>query len=390
MKILIFTDKSNFNGGVEKTSKKIASILQNNNFSVLYVSLGNKDNVAGDFVSIRSCSFFLHKLIYRFLRNFNFERKLRKHLRCFEPDIVYIFNDNLLTSSIYHVFKKYRIIKAINDYHIICPFSSAVQSDYSNCNKLISCSGTCNCLVDNSFLYRLHQKTFYAYKQRLYQKRVKVFTVSSPTLLQYLKTSTPFNNVYFIPNPLTEVSPENSLSFPIYDFCFIGHLDINKGFPLVLEFLNRNLSSLNRILIIGDGPLRPKLEEIMITQIYSSKIKYVPSVPNISDYIQKSKFVIVPSIMNDNEPGVLKIALLNNKFVLGSNRGGIPWILNSVGIKLSFDPLNYYDFEQKLMMLHLENCNIDFSNNQYWKKIHNMFSDSKFLQEFNQMIEKCA
>ena len=111
---------------------------------------------------------------------------------------------------------------------------------------------------------------------------------------------------------------------------------------------------------------------------------------NISEQIQKSRFVVVPSVMNDNEPGVLKIALLNNKFVLGSNRGGIPWILNEVGINLIFDPSNYPDFEQKLLVLIIQNKQIDMLKNDYSIKINTMFSEFEFFEKFNQILLKCV
>jgi hypothetical protein len=94
--------------------------------------------------------------------------------------------------------------------------------------------------------------------------------------------------------------------------------------------------------------------------------------------------------MNDNEPGVLKIALLNNKFVLGSSRGGIPWILNEVGIDLIFDPSNYLDFEQKLLALIAQNYDSEIFINDYAKKVNTIFSDFEFLEKFNQLLLKCV
>jgi glycosyltransferase involved in cell wall biosynthesis len=390
LNILIFTDRSNFNGGVEKTSKEIASILQKNNFNVKYISLGNFDNVTNHSIIIKTNNSLINKFFYRFFRNYNFEKKLLIHLNYYSPDLVYIFNDNLYTASIYHVFKKYKILKAINDYHVICPLSHAVQMNFKNCNKLTYISKSCNCLHNKSIFYRLYQKLFFSYKLKLYKKFVKNYTVSSPALLHNLNFFPFVNNVYFLPNPLTETVNLKLKLTPVYDFCFIGHLDISKGFSLIIKFLSRNSNSLNKVLIIGDGRLRSELDNLLLLNQFSSKIEYIPSVSNISEHIQKSKLVVVPSVMNDNEPGVLKIALLNNKFVLGSNRGGIPWILNEVGINLIFDPSNYLDFEKKLLELITQNKESEMFNNDYGEKINTMFSEFEFFEKFNQILLKCV
>lgn len=390
MNILIFTDRSNFNGGVEKTSKEIASILKKNNLNVKYISLGSLDNVTNQYIVIKSNNSFIYKFLYRFFRNYNFEKKLLTHLNYYSPDLVYIFNDNLYTASIYHVFKKYKILKAINDYHVICPLSHAVQMNFKNCNKLTNISISCDCLHNKSIFYRLYQKMFFSYKLKLYKKFVKNYTASSPALLHNLNFFPFVNKVYFLPNPLTETVSLESKSTPVYDFCFIGHLDRSKGFSLILKFLGRNLNSFKKVLIIGDGSLRSELDNLLSLDQFSSKIDYIPSVSNISEQIQKSRFVVVPSVMNDNEPGVLKIALLNNKFVLGSNRGGIPWILNEVGINLIFDPSNYPDFEQKLLALIIQNKQIDMLKNDYSIKINTMFSEFDFFEKFNQILLKCV
>jgi len=390
LNILIFTDRSNFNGGVEKTSKEIASILKKHNFNVKYISLGSLDNVTDQFIVIKSNDSFINKFIYRFFRNYKFEKKLDTHLNYYSPDLVYIFNDNLYTASIYHVFKKNKILKAINDYHVICPLSHAVQMNFKNCNKLTKTSLSCNCLNSKSIFYRLYQKMFFSFKLKLYKKYVKNYTASSPSLLHNLNFSPFLNNVYFLPNPLTETASLKSKLPPVYDFCFIGHLDISKGFSLVIKFLVRNSNSYKKVLIIGDGPLKSQLDELLSLDQISSKIDYIPSVSNISEQIQKSRFVVVPSVMNDNEPGVLKIALLNNKFVFGSNRGGIPWILNEVGINVIFDPTNYLDFEQKLLEVIIQNKPIEMFKNDYGIKINTMFSEFEFLEKFNQILLKCV
>jgi glycosyltransferase involved in cell wall biosynthesis len=387
--ILIFTDRSNFNGGVEKTSKQIFSILKNNNFNVKYISLGKSYNIMDQSITIKTNSSFITKSIFRFIRNYSFEKKLLIHLNDFSPDLVYIFNDNIFTASIYHVFKKYQILKAINDYHVICPLSHAVQMNFNNCNYLTGISKGCDCYHNKSIYYRIYQKIFYVYKLNLYKKYIEKYTVSSPALFNSLNFSPFVDKVHFLPNPLTETSNFESKLDPIYEFCFIGHLDRSKGFSLILEFLSRNSKAFNKVLVIGDGNLREDLENLLSLDFFTSKIDYIPSVPNISEQIQKAKFVVVPSVMNDNEPGVLKIALLNNKFVFGSNRGGIPWILNEVGIDLIFDPSNYLDFEQKLLALISQSYEKEIFLKDYATKVKSMFSDFEFLEKFNQLIKRC-
>ncbi len=384
MKILIFTDRSNFNGGVEKTSKTISLLLKNNNYDVKYLSLGDSDFVSNESIILKNSTFFLHKLIFRFIRNLNFERKIRSILEDFSPNVIYVFNDNINTISIYSVFSKYKIIKAVNDYHVICPLSHAVQKNYTNCNKLNKFNKSCNCLNNKSLFYKKYHTVFYYFKIYLYKKHVNFFTVSSPVLLEKLNFGPFRNKSFFLTNPLTENYHEFYKNNIEFDFCFIGHLDISKGFNLLLQFLNKNLEFLNKVLIIGDGILKKELDNIIVSSPFGNKIEYIKSVPNISLYIQKSKFVIVPSIMNDNEPGVLKIALLNNRYVLGSDRGGIPWILKEAGINNIFDPCNYPDFEIRL--LKILNSTPSFNNR---KKIENMFSSNTFLNEFKKLIKLC-
>jgi glycosyltransferase involved in cell wall biosynthesis len=98
----------------------------------------------------------------------------------------------------------------------------------------------------------------------------------------------------------------------------VGLLDI---FELILK---KNPSAV--LYLIGDGPLKKKIEEISKLKNIDSKIKFLGSQANPMYYIQHSHVLILPSII-EGLPGVLLEAFYCKTPVVAYNVGGISEIV---------------------------------------------------------------
>jgi glycosyltransferase involved in cell wall biosynthesis len=130
------------------------------------------------------------------------------------------------------------------------------------------------------------------------------------------------------PNPVPDPGPPT----PVGDgFLFAGRLSAEKGLMLLLEAWSRHPDgALGRLRIAGDGPLA---DAVRARAAGRADIEYLGhlAAADVATMIRGSAVVVVPSTWDEVCPTVVLAALAHGRPVLGSARGGLPWIIGDAG-----------------------------------------------------------
>lgn len=118
-------------------------------------------------------------------------------------------------------------------------------------------------------------------------------------------------------------------------FGYIGLLDPIKGIePLIDAFLAADIPDAE-LWIAGSG--KQAYEDRLRGQTLDARIHFLGRV-SAQDFYPQVDVVVVPSLWNDNLPGVVFEALSFSKPVIGSRRGGIPEMIRDGENGLLFEP----------------------------------------------------
>lgn len=118
-------------------------------------------------------------------------------------------------------------------------------------------------------------------------------------------------------------------------FGYIGRLDPAKGIePLIDAFQQANLPG-SELWIAGAG--RQDYEQHLRSKLGNARIRMLGRVLPV-DFYPQVDVGVVPSLWNDNLPGVVFESLAFGKPVIGSRRGGIPEMIRHRENGLLFEP----------------------------------------------------
>lgn len=105
---------------------------------------------------------------------------------------------------------------------------------------------------------------------------------------------------------------------------YVGRLDVTKGIDLLLDACEA-LAKKHRftLTIVGGGPDEAKLRARAQSYDWCRFTGLVPQ-SEVSNHMAQSDLLVIPSIWPENSPGVVIHALTMGLPVLGSDKGGIP------------------------------------------------------------------
>ena len=117
-------------------------------------------------------------------------------------------------------------------------------------------------------------------------------------------------------------SPAHTESSPIISY--IGRLSKQKGLDTLVKAINhlQGRLSLFKVFIVGEGELKPMLQEKVREYGLEDKISFTVAIPNVADYYQQSRIIVMPSYY-EGLPLVLLEAMACGVPVIASRVGGI-------------------------------------------------------------------
>lgn len=105
---------------------------------------------------------------------------------------------------------------------------------------------------------------------------------------------------------------------------FVGRIDQTKGVHMLLEALDPLASRYEFSLkMVGSGPAEGELRQRYGDRAWLSFTGQIP-IAEVTDIMASSDLLFVPSIWQENSPGVIIQAQAVSLPVMGSNKGGIP------------------------------------------------------------------
>ena len=180
----------------------------------------------------------------------------------------------------------------------------------------------------NSYFAKIYQKITGA----MFSKNTIIISPSKWLLETHLSKGLFKNNKsVVVANPLPEISIK-PVSERSKNFIFIGQLEYHKGLDLFIQAATR-FTDYN-FLIVGDGSLKDTILETTNLKLLGRK-----SSNEVSELLNNSLAVIIPSRCYENSPTVIYEAASINTPTIAANLGGIPELIERFG-GLLFEPDN--------------------------------------------------
>lgn len=338
MKVLIINSLyyPNIIGGAEKSTQIIAENLHKSGIEPIVVTISDREKV--DYVNGVKVYYVYHYNVYwsyysktrkailkifwhlKSLYNFPILKKIDEILKKEKPDIVNTNNLSEFSVGIWKVIKKNKIpvVHTLRDFSLVCPRATLFRrKDICRRKNLI-------CMLILSF-------------KRLFSKYVDAVTGNSNFVLNkhikagFFKNSKKYVVYNSLESKKIRFKIKNSKSL---NFGYIGHLSYHKGVEFLLKvFKDNNLADLY---IFGRG-ITIDYENYLKDRYKSKNIKFC-GFKKAEEAFNMIDVLIVPSLWYDVLPRVIYESYSFGVPVIGSNRGGIPEVIDIGKTGFVFQP----------------------------------------------------
>lgn len=259
------------------------------------------------------------------------KQNFRALVNAFRPDIVHVFAmQTHITPSILDVCKEYGVpvVMSCNDYKHICPnyklyHHGRLCEDCKGGRFFMAVKNRC-CKDSVTFSVASSLESYVHAALNIYRKNIHTFLFASEFMAH--KTEEFWGKDSFrwrmLRNPFD--TQKNLLYGEVGEYAlYFGRLIDEKGVDVLLRAAAQAPGI--ALVIVGDGPDRSGLE-LQALEMRLQNVRFVGPKwgSELNDYLRHSRCVIVPSLWHENFPYVIFQAFAAGKPVIGSNRGGIP------------------------------------------------------------------
>lgn len=363
MKVLMINKFLYPNGGSETYIFKIGEWLEKNGHEVQYFGMEHAGRCVGNRVNAYTSDMDFHggsilsKLTYPIKTIYSSEarKQIRKVLDDFKPDVCHINNFNYqLTPSIILEIVKWRkekkkdcrIIYTAHDSQLVCPMhlmqnpitkqpcTNCLGGHYLNCAK-----GRC---IHGSFA-----KSVIGTIEATYWNARKTYryfdTVISPSdfLADKLGTNSILKERMIVLRNFIDAANENVKKEKKGYILFFGRYSEEKGIGTLLKVVDQLPNQ--KFVFAGNGPL---VDEVNSRNNIENRGFLSGS--ELQQTIASAKFTIIPSECFENCPFTVMESQMYGTPVLGSNRGGIPELIQIGKTGDLFEPGNVENLKSKI------------------------------------------
>jgi len=379
-KMLIINTKYRVLGGEDTNIIDEIEILKKN-YNIHYLEYDNSTRLN----LIDLVSFFTGT-------NFKSNQILKNTIKEFQPDIVYFhnlwFKGNLGILKILNKLNGVTMIHKIHNFRYLCTISMFTNCQFTINNYCSYCGKSKKkYTLFNKYFEDSYLKSFFIIRfGKKYRKLIIKSKFDVLVLNQFHKqkliefgVSQERIHIYYNPLPIDESNHYDEKSETVV---FAGRFNKNKGIEELLEAWSSSNFKNYKLILIGDGNLRLKLQKI-----YDSKsIIFVGEKSNsdTKNYIKKSRAVLTCSKTHEGQPRILSEA----------SSFGIPSIYPSFGglneyfpenYELAFEQYNYIDLVHKLSLITDDNFMKNISHKVYKHTIEILGSE-EMLNKFESLI----
>jgi len=246
----------------------------------------------------------------------------------FNPHIVHTNNINGISPFIWRYFKnkKVPIVHTLRDYWLLSPkYDLSFESKGIATKFLIYC-------------YQNIMKKYIGYVD--YLTGPSEFIVNKYQKYKFFRKSkscTIVNCVNIDDKNMERVIYQKlERTSKVINFLYVGLLSKNKGIDILLQTFNKYENKNVRLTICGSGPLTKMVHQYCG---FDQRITYLGQLSSLelSKQYDISDVLIIPSLWDEPFGRVVIEANVHGSVVIGSNRGGIPEIISSIGAGCIFD-----------------------------------------------------
>ncbi len=385
MKILVIHNNYQNVGGEDIAVKNEVSFLKKFfEVETLYFH-NNKENLVYNFFSLAIGS------------NLVSNRKVKKVLNEFNPDVVYVHNTWFKAGlGLFKILEKRNIktVLKLHNFRYFCTMNFFSFNHFKN-NKTCQACG----------LNRNSQGLFNKYFQESFVKSLvminygkkyfKILNSSKNKILVLTKFHKSFLEDLGIDKDKISVFP-NNLNFDIQNtesintnsnyIVYAGRVSDEKGVKeLIQAFLETNIQDL-KLKIVGNGPAYIKLTKNY--EDYRSKVEFLGELPNndVIELILSSKAVVTATKLYEGQPTLLCEASILGIPSIFPNTGGINEFFPK-NYSLSFEQYDYENLKTKLKLLTDTNQlrEIGIKNKNF---LNLLLDNEKMASTFNKFYEK--
>ena len=169
-------------------------------------------------------------------------------------------------------------------------------------------------------------------------------------------------------------------------FISIGRFNEQKDYPNLLNAITKISSKKNLSFdIVGDGELRPLIEDLIQSLDIADKVKLLGRRSDIPDLLDNSRFLILSS-KHEGLPTVVIEAMASGCFVIATDCGGTAEIMGDTGILVP--PQDSQALAQAMQQaLSLTDEQISSNNIRARKRIEELFSLEKSVEKWLEIYE---
>lgn len=360
MRILLVNKFHYLRGGSEKYYFELAQLLKSKGHTVGFFSMKHEENITtGDaeyFVEEIDLNTGSKLKALDVIYSQENKRLMAKALEEFKPDIVHINNfQRQLSASIIDAIKEKNIpiVMTAHDLNPICPASimlyngevcdDCITKGYAQCIKKKCVKGS----TLKSTLGVMEKKYYDIHK--VFRKIDCIISPSEFNKNQLVNGKLKYNEIVTLHNFVNE-SERNEYVLGDYAF-YLGRLSKEKGILNLIEAIGYIPDA--KLLIAGDGPERERIEAYISEHKLDGRITLLgyQNQDSIHKYITNSRFVVIPSICNENCPYSVLEAMEIGKPIVASRIGGIPELIadGENGYLYKADDIN--ELKEKLTLL---------------------------------------
>lgn len=386
MRILLMHDYTKLIGGASQAFYDVADLLRNKGHAVHVFTLDeysiNKSHPKDqDYQTVYrepkdpSISHFFQKYFsWRLYRNF------KQTIKKINPDIIHIHHNLKSTVSILLAAKlsKVPIIHSMHDANLACISSYGVNKKTGE--KCLSGSLR-SCLRNRCFPLGKFIKHAILWKVRQWVEKnyVDIILCYSKFLMITL-SSLGYKNLEYLPYfiSLTANKSKKIATQKNQYLLYIGRLIELKGIKYLIEafqIVTKTFPHL-KLIIIGDGPERKKLESYVEELRIKKTIFFTGDLSRnkLGTYYKNSYVFVTPSIGIENSPLTILEAFSFGVPVVASNIGGIPELVKDGKTGYLFEPRNNQDLADKILKI-LNNPSLAKKMGKYAQALYNKYYD---------------
>lgn len=360
MRILLVNKFHYLRGGSEKYYFELAQLLKSKGHTVGFFSMKHEENITtGDaeyFVEEIDLNTGSKLKALDVIYSQENKKLMAKALEEFKPDIVHINNfQRQLSASIIDAIKEKNIpiVMTAHDLNPICPASimlyngevcdDCITKGYAQCIKKKCVKGS----TLKSTLGVMEKKYYDIHK--VFRKIDCIISPSEFNKNQLVNGKLKYNEIVTLHNFVNK-SERNDYVLGDYAF-YLGRLSKEKGILNLIEAIGDIPNA--KLLIAGDGPERERIEAYISEHKLDGRITLLgyQNQDSIHKYITNSRFVVIPSICNENCPYSVLEAMEIGKPIVASRIGGIPELIadGENGYLYKADDIN--ELKEKLTLL---------------------------------------